>query len=156
MGTFEVDAGPLPGFLSRPRWPARLRRLTLRDGSMRVWMRRPEECVAAVAFVGGAPVGWVLAVRIPDGYRLPGEPFAWKVGWYVAVAWRRKGVGRALSAALVDALPAHVTRLWVQPGKGAVDALVTPWPTLDSGMMELCGRQPMIARWRVVRVRDES
>lgn len=154
MGAFSIELGLLSDFLVRPGWPARLRRLTSPHGMMRWWMKWPEDCVAVVAVVGDWPAGWALAIRNRDPYT--DEPFTWTAGWYVATRWRRKGFARALTKALMAALPAHVTRLRVQPGSGAVLALMQGCSILDEGRMMLMGREPVIDRWRVVRIRDES
>ena len=70
------------------------------DDEMRAWLARPDAAVFVAARSGGGLAGFAEAATRPYAEGCATSPVAFLEGWYVDPDVRRRGVGRALVAAV--------------------------------------------------------
>jgi ribosomal protein S18 acetylase RimI-like enzyme len=112
------------------------------------WLRS-DSCWLLLAWVGGEPAGFVLAVRIPKADERAGYLFVDEV--YVLPACRRTGVARALLA--------RVQELAGELGLAGVRLLVRPENTAARTLYRSCGfeeGESVFCQWQGARYKVQG
>jgi GNAT superfamily N-acetyltransferase len=100
---------------------------------------------AALAEVGGEPVGFAIWFATFSTFR--GQPGLYLEDIFVKPAYRGRGIGKALLAA--------VARLAVEGGCGRLEWSVLDWNTPAIGFYRALGARPM-DEWTVYRIDDDA